>query len=148
MLKEQMSKGFTATQSVTIAASPERVWDALTNPEVVRLYMHGTELSSDWKVGSSITWRGSWKGKSYEDKGTVLDLVVPSLLRHTYWSSMGGGEDQPDNYRTVTYHLQAEGDATGLTVTQDNNPTQAAADQMAEANWAPVLRGLKEAVER
>jgi len=142
-----MSRGFAAITSVTIDAPADKVWDALTDPEQVKQYMHGTEMSTDWKKGSPIRWRGEWKGKKYEDKGTVLDVKPKKLLRYTHWSPMGGSEDRPENYHTVTYELKGENGATMLTLIQDNNPSQDEADKMAANNWAPVLQGLKETAE-
>jgi uncharacterized protein YndB with AHSA1/START domain len=124
------------------------VWNALTDPEKVKRYMHGTEMSTDWKEGSPIFWRGEWKGRSYEDKGTVLAVQPEELLSYTHWSPMGGSEDKPENYHTVTYELAGDDGKTTLTLTQDNNPSQEEADQMAENNWGPVLNGLKETVEK
>jgi len=143
-----MSRGFEAIKTVTIDAPKAKVWDALTNPENVKEYMHGTNMSTDWKMGSPITWKGEWKGQSYEDKGTVLEVEPEKLLKNTHWSPMGGGEDKPENYHTVTYELKDAGGKTILTLTQDNNATQEEADKMAEDNWGPVLRGLKETVEK
>lgn len=60
---------------------------------------------------------------------------------------MGGSEDTPDNYHTVTCDLAEVGGQTELTLTQDNNPTQADADSMARSNWGPMLQGLKETAE-
>jgi uncharacterized protein YndB with AHSA1/START domain len=143
-----MSRGFDAIKTVTIDAPRAKVWDALTNPEKVKLYLHGTNLSTDWKVGSPISWKGEWKGQSYEDKGTVLEVETGRLLKNTHWSPMGGSADKPENYHTVTYELKDAGGKTILTLTQDNNATQEEADKMAEDNWGPVLRGLKETVEK
>jgi hypothetical protein len=61
---------------------------------------------------------------------------------------MGGSEDKPENYHTVTYELSGEDGKTTLTLRQDNNATQAEADKMAEENWGPVLDGLKETAEK
>jgi uncharacterized protein YndB with AHSA1/START domain len=143
-----MAKGFEAIATVTINAPRARVWDALTNPAKVKQYLHGTNLSTDWKVGSSISWKGEWKGKSYEDKGAVLEVEPEMLLKNTHWSPMGGSEDKPENYHTVTYELAEQGGKTILTLTQDNNATQEEADKMARDNWGPVLAGLKETAER
>jgi uncharacterized protein YndB with AHSA1/START domain len=120
----------------------------LTNPAKVKQYMHGTEMSTDWKEGSPISWKGEWKGRSYEDKGTVLAVEPQKLLKYTHWSPMGGSEDKPENYHTVTYELEGEDGKTTLTLTQDNNPSQKEADKMASDNWGPVLNGLKETVEK
>ena len=67
-----MSRGFDAIKTVTIDAPRAKVWDALTNPAKVKQYMHGTNLSTDWKVGSPIAWKGEWKGQSYVDKAPFL----------------------------------------------------------------------------
>ena len=142
-----MPNGFEATASVTIDAGPESVWDVLTNPAKVRQYMHGTEMSTDWREGSPITWRGEWQGRAYEDKGTVVTVQRNQLLRYTHWSPMGGSEDRPENYHTLTWELKGAGGETTLTLTQDNNPTQEAADKMAEESWAPVLASLKKTAE-
>ncbi len=143
-----MSKGFEAIKTVTIDAPKDRVWNALTDPKLVKEYMHGTTLSTDWKEGSPISWKGEWKGRSYEDKGTVLAVEPQKLLRYTHWSPMGGSEDKPENYHTVTYELSGEDGKTTLTLTQDNNATQEEADKMAQDNWGPVLNGLKETAEK
>jgi uncharacterized protein YndB with AHSA1/START domain len=142
-----MSRGFEAIKTVTIHATRAAVWSALTNPEKVKLYMHGTEMSTDWKEGSPISWKGEWKGRSYEDKGTVLAVEPQKLLKYTHWSPMGGSEDKPENYHTVTYELGGEDGKTTLTLIQDNNASQEEADKMASDNWGPVLNGLKETVE-
>ena len=142
-----MPRGFEAIRTVTIHATRHEVWNALTNPEKVKRYMHGTDMSTDWKEGSPIVWKGEWKGRSYEDKGTVIAVEPQRLLKYTHWSPMGGSEDKPENYHTVTYELAGEDGKTTLTLTQDNNASQEEADKMAVDNWGPVLDGLKETVE-
>jgi uncharacterized protein YndB with AHSA1/START domain len=146
--EDEVSRGFEAITSVVINAPRAKVWDALTNPAKVKQYMHGTNLSTDWVVGSPITWRGEWKGQSYADKGTVLAFEPERLLSYTHWSPMGGSEDAPENYHTVTDELAEDGGKTTLTLTQDNNATQAEADSMAENNWGPMLQALKETAEK
>jgi uncharacterized protein YndB with AHSA1/START domain len=143
-----VSRGFEAIKSVTIDAPRAKVWDALTNPLKVKQYMHGTTMSTDWKVGSPITWTGEWQGQSYEDKGTVLAVEPERLLKTTHWSPMGGSQDEPENYHTITYELAEQGGKTILALTQDNNATQEEADKMAENNWGPMLQGLKETAEK
>jgi uncharacterized protein YndB with AHSA1/START domain len=143
-----MTRGFAAIKRVTIHATRGEVWNALTDPDKVKQYLHGTEMSTDWKEGSPIVWRGEWKGRSYEDKGTVLAVQPEELLRYTHWSPMGGSEDKPENYHTVTYELAGDDGTTTLTLSQDNNPSQEEADKMADNNWGPVLNGLKEMVEK
>ncbi len=143
-----MPRGFEAVKTVTIHATKREVWDTLTNPEKVKQYMHGTEMSTDWKEGSPIFWRGEWKGRPYEDKGTVLAVEPQKLLRYTHWSPMGGSEDKPENYHTVTCVLVGDDGETTLTLTQDNNATQEEAEKMANQNWGPVMDGVKAVAEK
>ena len=138
--------GLTARQSIFIRAHPGIVWKALTDPDMIRQYLFGTEAVSDWKVDSPIRYRGVWEGKPYEDKGVVLAARPGKLLETTYWSSMSGLPDLPKNYKKVSYRLRPEKDGTRLTVTQDNNASREEKDH-SEKNWKMVLEGLKKVVE-
>lgn len=141
-----MSKQLTANASIKIKANKEEVWDAVTNPDKIKQYFFGTNTVSDWKKGSSLKFTGEWEGKTYEDKGTILDTEPGKLFRYTYWSSMGKLEDKPENYAIVTYELVPSGDETMLIVTQDNVATQEAKEH-SEQNWKHVLGELKKLVE-
>jgi uncharacterized protein YndB with AHSA1/START domain len=141
-----MSQPFVARVSITIHAPAAKVWDALTNPALIEQYLFGTNVTSDWKVGSPITYTGTWEGKPYEDKGKILQIEPGRLLVSTYWSSFSGLPDSPENYQTVRYELAPEGDATRLTVIQDHNATQEAATH-AEQNWKVTLEGMKKLLE-
>ena len=142
-----MKESHVASAQVAIHASVERVWKVLTDPKQIKEYLFGTEATSDWRVGSAITYKGVWQGKPYEDKGKILALVPNKLLQSTYWSGMSGLKDTPENYSTVTYTLSEVGGSTTLTVTQDNNPTRESAEH-SQSNWAIVLRGLKDLLEK
>jgi uncharacterized protein YndB with AHSA1/START domain len=142
-----MKYAFTTTARITIKASAERVWNALIDPKQIKEYLFGTEATSKWKVGSLITYRGVWKGKPYEDKGTILELKPSKLLKSTYWSGMSGLEDKPENYNTVTHTLRERDGHTTRTVTQDNNRSKDAAVH-SESNWGIVLKGLKALMEK
>ncbi len=142
-----MKSNITGKTSITVDAPTSKVWDALTRPEIIKKYFFGTNASSDWKPGSPVTYKGEWQGKTYEDKGTVLDAVPGKLLRHTYWSSMSGIEDMPENYVTVTYELTPANIGTTLTVTQENIPDEKTKEHSLE-NWNMVLKNLKELLEK
>jgi uncharacterized protein YndB with AHSA1/START domain len=135
-----------AEQSIIINASASKVWDALINPVKIKQYLFGTETISDWKIGSPIKYRGEWQGKKYEDKGIIRNIIPEKLLESTYWSSMSGLADVPENYKNVSYKLHPENNGTRLTITQDNNPTQES-KKHSEQNWKMVLEGLKKLVE-
>ena len=54
-----MSKTYVAKAAITINAPASKVWDALTNPDLIKQYLFGTEVTTDWQVGSPITYRGT-----------------------------------------------------------------------------------------
>jgi uncharacterized protein YndB with AHSA1/START domain len=74
------------------------VWKALTDPEIVKQYFLGTNVTTTWREGEPVTFAGEWKGKSYEDKGIVLENRHEELLRITHYSPLTGLPDAPENY--------------------------------------------------
>jgi len=141
-----MGKKYIANVSIKINAPVSKVWNALTKPELIKQYMFGTEVTTDWRVGSPITYKGIWEGKAYEDKGKIVAVEQEKHLVSTYWSPLSGLPDVPESYQTVSYELATDGNGTSLTLTQDNNNTQEDA-RHAEQNWKMVLDGIKKLVE-
>jgi uncharacterized protein YndB with AHSA1/START domain len=135
-----------ATAETEIAAPPAEVWKALTDPELIKKYMFGSEVETDWQPGSPITWKGEYEGKPYEDKGEILEVEQERRLKLTHFSPMSGEEDLPENYHTLVYELEPDGDKTRVQLSQDNNASEEAAEH-SKANWEKVLAGLKEVVE-
>jgi len=135
-----------AKATITINAPGSKVWEALTNPDLIKQYLFGTKVITDWQVGSPIIYEGQWEGKSYQDKGTIIQIEPGKLLVSTYWSSMAGLPDVPESYKTVRYDLSKVGNGTRLTVTQDNNATSEEADHSSQ-NWKMVLEGIKKLLE-
>ena len=142
-----MKDTFIAKKSITINAPASKVWDALTNPAMIKQYLFGTDAISDWKVGSPLIYKGMWEGKAYEDKGKILRLEPNKLLETTYLSGNSGLPDIPENYNKVTYELTPHDNQTTVSLTQDNNPTEEARDH-AQNNWGMVLEGLKTLLEQ
>ena len=138
--------GYEAIAVTEIAASPDRVWAAMTDPDQVAQYMMGSRVESDWHVGSAITWSGEREGKAYQDKGKVLEVVPGRVLAFTHHSPLTGQEDGPDKYHTVRYWLEESGDDTTVTLTQGGCDSEEQAEQFAQ-NWQEMLNGLKTVAE-
>lgn len=138
---------FVASVRVEIDAPAARVWQGLTDPKMIRQYLFGTEVTTDWNEGSPITYRGSWNGTPYEDKGVIERIIPEKLMQSTYWSSFSKTEDKPENYARVTYTLEALGEKTRLGVTQDHCLTPESKAH-SEENWTQVLNGLKKLLEK
>ena len=137
-----------ATVSTVVDAPRSRTWQALVDPAEIRAWMFGTEVSSDWKVGSPITWKGEWQGKAYEDHGRILRVEPGCLLSYSHFSPLAGQPDVPENHHTVTIELGDDGPSrTRVMLTQDNNPTAEAVEH-SRKNWETALAALRKHVER
>ena len=141
-----MTNNLTAKTMITINAPRSKVWEALTRPEYTKKLFFGADVISDWKVGSSIIYRGIWQGKPFEDKGTILKFEPEKLLVTTHWSPLSGVPDRPENYHTVSYELSGQEGGTLLTLTQDNNATEEERLH-SEQNWKMMLENMKKMLE-
>jgi uncharacterized protein YndB with AHSA1/START domain len=141
-----MKSDITAEVKININAPVSKVWEALTNPEIIKKYLFGTETITDWKPGSPIIFKGQWEGKQYKDKGTILEIEKNKLIKYSYWSSMSGTEDEPDNYVDITYEISGEENDVTLSIMQENIATEKSKEH-SEENWKRVLNDLKDVVE-
>ena len=135
-----------ATAETEIGASPAQVWAALTDPKLIKKYMFGSLVETDWQQGSPIVWKGEYEGKTYEDKGEILEIETERRLKVSHFSPLSGQEDVPDNYHTLLYELKQNGDKTHISLSQDKNASEEEAER-AKGNWEMMLGGLKEVVE-
>ena len=138
--------GFDATAQTDIAATPDRVWAALTEPDQIATWMQGSRVATTWEVGDPITWDGEYDGRAYQDKGEVLAYYEPHVLSVTHYSPLMGDDDVPESYHTLVYTLDADGGGTRLKLTQDGCDTEEQADQFSQ-NWQAMLDALKAHVE-
>lgn len=128
----------TARAEVTIEAPRSKVWDGLVNPEIIERYMMGARVESEWREGSAITWKGQWKGKPFEDRGTILEITPGQHLKYSHTSH--------DVTHDVTIDVSGHDGAVRVDLAQGNNKNEAERDS-SETNWKMMLGGLKEAVE-
>ena len=141
-----MENSFIAYASIEIQASTSRVWDALTNPAIIKQYLFGTETVSGWRVGDPIIFKGTWEGKPYEDKGVIQSFEKEKELGYTYWSSFSNITDVPENYMNIRFVLTRKNNMTTLALTQDNCRNEEARKH-SEQNWKSVLEKMKNILE-
>jgi uncharacterized protein YndB with AHSA1/START domain len=135
----------------TVKAPPSAVWKALTTTSTLKQFFFGSDISTDWRVGSPISFRGNWKGKPYEDKGNIQTFDREKRLAFTHWSPLSGMEDKAENYHVVSFDLRPADGGTEVVLTQTNQndaePLTPENRQEYTKNWTMVLEGLKETVE-
>src|SRR5687767_8117160 len=142
------------TNTITIIAPVEKVWNALVNPEETKKYMFGCETVSDWKVGDPLLWRGSYEGKEMVFvSGRVLEIQPNKLLKYSVIDPNATYPHTPENHLNVTYELSNIGGVTTLKVSQDG--FEGAADGEKRYTdvynngdgWNPILLEIKKLVE-
>lgn len=139
-----MNDNLVANAKIEINSQPSEVWRALTTPELVKKYFFGTEVVSDWKVGSPIIYKGEWEGKPYEDPGVIVNIKENKLLEFDHRS--GKDPDVPEGYHRVKFEITPDGEATTVAIAQNNNKTEEEKNH-SEQNWMMVLSGLKKLLE-
>ena len=126
-----------------IQTTPEKVWDALMNPELTKQYWFGHHNASDWKVGSS------WKHQMYDDPavvhivGKVLESEAPRRLVVS-WASPDNEGNEAKTSR-VTYEIEKFDKNVKLTVTHEDLD-QEMFDSVS-FGWPIVLCSLKTLIE-
>lgn len=132
---------------LTIKAPKEKIWDALTNPEKVKAWQYGSELTTNWKAGNEIRFKSEWEGQIFEQWGTVLEFKLNEKLKYNLFAPRPDLEDKPDNYFEMEYRLTEKENGTELLIIQeDNRPGAKQEPEQGEEN--PVLKVLKELIEK
>jgi uncharacterized protein YndB with AHSA1/START domain len=132
---------------LTINAPIQKVWDALTKPDLVKQWQYGSKLITDWKPGSSIRFVTEWDGKVFEQWGTVVEVVPLKLIKYSLFAPRPGVEDKPENYFLMNYKLTQQNPGVLLEINQDDDrPGAVQAEVQGEEN--PVLKMLKEVAEK
>lgn len=140
-----------------IRTTPDHLWQALTDPAWTRRYW-GTELISDWRTGSPVTWR--YAGVTIDDpEQVVLEADPPRRLSYTWQAitpefgkAVGFSEDYQrraaaEPRSKVTFDLEAHGDLVQLTVTHDGFPEASEVRASVSGGWPAILSSLKTLLE-
>jgi uncharacterized protein YndB with AHSA1/START domain len=134
-LEQTMEKVF----EIYIRTTPERLWEAITNPEIRAKYNFGAGVISDWTPGSRLQM-GAANAPSLLGEGEVLEVDPPRKLVHTMvalWSDEVKGEGAS----RVTWDIEPVADSCRLTVTHDQ--LHEGANDELYGGWPMILSGLK-----
>jgi len=132
-------------KEITINAPREKVWQALTDPEITRKYFFHCRVLSSWEPGSPIVFKGRmfWI-IPIKLEGTVKKIVPGHLLQYTVENHGTGGMS------LVTDELSEENGKTLLKITDDvgSEPGAEKRYKNSMSGWDKILRGLKRTVEK
>ena len=143
-----LTDGKIVNKTIRINAPTSKVWDALTNPGLMKKWMSETEINifTDWKVGNPFVIRGRLHGINFENRGTVLQFEPEKILQYNHLSSLSRLPDQFENYSILEFRLAPINEETSLTFTASNFPTESIYKHFA-FYWNVTLEILKRMIE-
>ena len=128
-----------------IESTPEKVWNALRDPEMTRSYWFNHENVSDWSVGS--TWQHVQKGEP--EKVRVVGKVIESEPPRKLVVSWGRPTDEGNQakHSRVTYEIEPLENSVKLTIVHDEFGDDVEMFQSISTGWPLVISGLKTLLE-
>jgi uncharacterized protein YndB with AHSA1/START domain len=134
-LEDPMEKVF----EIYIKTTPERLWKAITDPEIRSKYNFGARIISDWIPGSRYEMSAP-KANGLLGEGEILEVDPPRRLVQTMvalWSD----DVKSEGTSRITWEIEPIGDSCRLTVTHDQ--LREGANPELYGGWPMILSGLK-----
>ena len=138
-IKHRLEAKMEKIYEIYIRTTPERLWEAITDPDIRSKYTFGARVESDWTVGSRL-FMGATNASGPLGEGEVLEVDPPRRLVHTMlalWSD----EVKAEGASKVTWEITPVGDSCHLTVTHDE--IREGANPEIYGGWPMILSGLK-----
>ncbi len=142
-----MTTGTSATQvyQLYIRATPERVWEAITKPELVAKFFHGAQQESTFKVGSPLRSWSPDRSQLWGDN-TILECDPPRRLVHT-WRSLYDPALAEEPESRVSWEIEPQGaEASKLTLVHDRLDRSPKTAENVKG-WSYILSSLKTLLE-
>jgi uncharacterized protein YndB with AHSA1/START domain len=125
-----------------IKTTPERLWEAITDPEMRAKYTFGVRTDSDWSVGSQ--YRSSVPGVIDIAEGENLEVDPPRRLVQSF-QALWSDEVKSAGTSRVTWEIEPVGSSCRLRVTHDRLSDDANSEVY--GGWPMILAGLKTLLE-
>ena len=134
-LESQMEKVY----EIYIRTTPERLWDAITDPATRQKYHFGASVNSDWAVGSTYQLGHPAADRPLME-GENLEVDRPRKLVQTMRALWGPDAERAGTSR-LTWEIEPVGDSCRLTLIHDQLPEDAPSELY--GGWPMILSGLK-----
>ena len=129
---------------VYIRTSPERLWQALTDPEFTQRYYHDTRVASGWQAGDPITY--TWTDGTVTIDGEVVEADAPRRLVHTFHFTQDS-EQAAERPSRCTWEIVPMGEACLLRLTHDDFDGETSTYRSVGNGWSLILSGIKSLLE-
>jgi uncharacterized protein YndB with AHSA1/START domain len=138
-LKERLEKTMEKVYEIYIRTTPERLWEAITDPDIRAKYNFGVRAVSDWTPGARIEMLHPKSG-GLLGEGEVLEMEPPRRLVHTM-VALWGEDVKAEGESRVTWEIEPVGDSCRMTVVHDQ--LRDGANDQLYGGWPMILSGLK-----
>jgi uncharacterized protein YndB with AHSA1/START domain/DNA-binding transcriptional ArsR family regulator len=138
-IKQELEKQMEKVFEIYIRTTPERLWEAIIDPEIRAKYNFGASVNSDWKPGSRLQM-GSPQAGGLLGEGEVLEADPPRRLVHTM-TALWSEEVKQEGASRVTWEIEPVQDSCRLIVTHDQ--LREGANDQIYGGWPMILSGLK-----
>jgi len=138
-LKHRLEEPMEKVYEIYIKTTPERLWQAITDPEIRARYNFGARQTSDWTPGSRYEM-GAPNAPGALGEGENLEVDPPRRLVQTMralWSE----EVKSEGFSRITWQIEPFGDSCRLTLTHDQ--LREGANEELYGGWPMILSGLK-----
>jgi uncharacterized protein YndB with AHSA1/START domain len=127
-----------------IRTTPEKLWQALTEPEFTRQYWAETWQDSEWKPGAS--WHLMIPDGRIGDSGEILE-IEPGRRLVLSWRNEFKPELREEGYSRLTYELEEKGDTVKLTLIHEVDKPNSKLIDAVSNGWPAILASLKSPLE-
>jgi uncharacterized protein YndB with AHSA1/START domain len=147
MMAVAMEVQTTQVYQVFIKATPERVWQGITDPELVAKYFFGTRMDpATYEPGARLRSWSPDRSQLWTDN-EVLEADPPRKLVHT-WKSLYDDETAAEEESRVTWEIEPqEGGYSKLTVVHDRLEGAPKTAANVAGGWMLIISGLKTLLE-
>jgi uncharacterized protein YndB with AHSA1/START domain len=141
-LKHRLERTVEKVFEIYIRTTPERLWEAITDPAVRAKYNFGAGIASDWKPGShyEMAVEHAEAGRLVLGEGEILEVDPPRRLVQTM-TALWSDEVKAEGASRVTWEIEPIADSCRLTVTHDE--LREGANEELYGGWPMILSGLK-----
>jgi uncharacterized protein YndB with AHSA1/START domain len=138
-IKQRLEPDMEKVFEIYIRTTPDRLWEAITDPDIRAKYNFGMAVRSDWKPGSRMEM-SSPRADAPLGEGEVLEAEPPRRLVHTM-TALWGDDVQAEGQSRVSWEIEPVGDSCRLTVVHDQ--LRDGANEQLYGGWPMILSGLK-----
>jgi uncharacterized protein YndB with AHSA1/START domain len=130
--------------SIYIRTTPEKLWEALTQPEFTRRYWCETWQESTWQKGSP--WKLMIPGDRVGDSGIIVEIDPPRRLVVT-WQNQFIPEMKAEGDSQCTFELEQQGDMVKLTIVHAIDVPGSKLIESVSRGWPSLMSSLKSLLE-